>query len=488
MNNQMRLEQRMTLAPRMIQSMEILQLSILALQERIEQELNENPVLELTEASAAEQTQDAPVSEDTADTNLAEKDLIVDTEHNNAADFERLDSVDNDFKDYMNQSGSFHFKPRPEDVDGKLQAIKNTAASCPSLHEYLTDQWRLIDAGERVKKAGQAIIDYIDDRGYLSVRIEQLHNKDKADFDIDDLKNAVELVQKLEPAGVGARDIAECLLIQMAQSPNDMTFEARLVTEQMDKLLDNRLPDIAKKMNCTIERINQAIERLSKLDTSPGLLISQYRNQPVTADVIVERNDDGRFCVGLAEYDFPTLRINKDYMAMANNNTVARKTRNFLKNNIRSARWIMDAIEQRKSTLLKVSKVIVKFQSDFFEKGQLYMKPLPMAKVAEQVGVHVATVSRAVAGKYVQCEFGILPLRKFFSGGTEDIAGNSHSWQAVRAKLRQIVDAEDKTDPLNDEQIMKRLLDSGIKKLSRRTVAKYRKIMNIPSARFRKRF
>ena len=173
---------------------------------------------------------------------------------------------------------------------------------------------------------------------------------------------------------------------------------------------------------------------------------------------------------------------------MANSKSVARKTRNFLKNNIRSARWIMDAIEQRKSTLLKVAKVIVKFQTEFFKKGQLQMKPLPMAKVAEQVGVHVATVSRAVAGKYVQCEFGILPLRKFFSGGTEDISGKSHSWQAIRAKLRQIVDAEDKTDPLNDEQIMKRLLDSGIKKLSRRTVAKYRKIMNIPSARFRKRF
>jgi len=484
----MRLEQRMTLAPRMIQSMEILQLSILALQERIEQELSENPVLELVEPPAEEEIQSESTVQDTAEANLAEKDLIVDTEHNNAADFERLDSLDNDFKDYMNQSGPFHLRTRSDDVDGKLQAIKNTAAPSQSLHEHLMDQWRLIDVDEPVRKAGTTIIDYIDDRGYLSVRLEQLHNKDKADFSIENLKTALKLVQRLEPAGVGARDLAECLLIQMAQSSEDMTFEARLVNEHMNTLLDNHLPEIARKMKCTIDRINDAVEHLSKLDTSPGLLISQYRNQPVTADVIIERDDSGKFFARLAVSNLPTLRINREYENMAKDNAVGKKTRDFLKNNIRSAQWIMDAIEQRKSTLLKVTKAILKFQTDFFEKGQLHMKPLPMAKVADYVGVHIATVSRAVAGKYVQCEFGILPLRKFFSGGTEDVTGNAHSWQAVRAKLQQIVDSEDKTKPLNDKQILNMLLDSGIKKLSRRTVAKYRKLMNIPSARFRKKF
>jgi len=320
MSGQMRLEQRMTLAPRMIQSMEILQLSILALQERIEQELSENPVLELTEPPAAEETQSESTAQDTAEANLTEKDLIIDTEHNNAADFERLGSIDNDFKDYMNQSGPFHFRTRSDDVDGKLQAIKNTAAPSQSLHEHLMDQWRLIDADEPEKKAGTAIIDYIDDRGYLLVRLEQLHNKDKADFSIENLKTALILVQRLEPAGVGARDLAECLLIQMAQSSEDMTFEARLVNEHMDTLLDNRLPEIARKMKCTIDRINDAVERLSKLDTSPGLLISQDRNQAVTADVIIERDDSGKFFARLAVSNLPTLRINKEYANMAKKN------------------------------------------------------------------------------------------------------------------------------------------------------------------------
>jgi len=486
MREQMRMEQRMTLAPRMIQSMEILQLPILALQERIEQELNSNPVLEIEEPADPE---DAGSVEEQPEDDINEKDLVVDTDNNKVEDFERLDSLDDDFKDYMGQAGPFRIRRQTDEPDTKLEAIKNTAAPSQSLHEYLTEQWGLVEADEPVRKAGNRIIDYIDDRGYLTVRLEQLHNKDRADFNTDDLKQALELVQKLEPAGVGARDLKECLLIQMAQSSEDMGFEARLVAEHMDELLENRLPDIAKKMNCSIEQINQAVERMSRLDTSPGLQIGQARNHPVTADVIVESLDDSpNFAVRLADSSLPRLRVNDHYAIMAKDARVSEKTRTFLKNNIRSAQWIMDAIEQRKNTLLRVTKAIVKYQREFFEKGQLYLKPLPMSKVADDVGVHLATVSRAVAGKYVQCSRGILPLRKFFSGGTEDDTGKAHSWEAIRAQLQQIIDAEDKTKPLNDGQIRKKLAEAGIKNLARRTIAKYRKLLNIPAARFRKKY
>jgi RNA polymerase sigma-54 factor len=487
MRGQMRLEQRMTLAPRMIQSMEILQLPILALQERIEQELNSNPVLEIEEPSDDEDT--ASVEEQQPENDIAEKDLIVNADSNKVEDFERLDSLDDDFKDYMVRAGPFRAARPSDETDGKLQAIKNTAAPSQSLHEHLTEQWRLVEADEPVKKAGTRIIDYIDPRGYLSVRLEQLHNKDRADFTFGDLKCALELVQKLEPAGVGARDLKECLLIQMAQSSDDMSFEARLITEHMDELLENRLPDIAKKMNCSIQEINGAIERLSKLDTSPGLQVSQARNHPVTADVIVESSDDSSsFSVRLADSNLPPLRVSSYYAKMSKDGQVGEKTRKFLQDNIRSARWIMDAIEQRKNTLLKVTKAVVKYQREFFEKGQLYLQPLPMSKVADEVGVHLATVSRAVAGKYVDCSRGILPLRKFFSGGTEDDTGRAHSWEAIRAKLQQIIDAEDKTKPLSDDRIRRKLAEAGIKNLARRTVAKYRKLLNIPAARFRKKY
>jgi RNA polymerase sigma-54 factor len=173
---------------------------------------------------------------------------------------------------------------------------------------------------------------------------------------------------------------------------------------------------------------------------------------------------------------------------MAKDERVSEKTRKFLQGNLRSAQWIMDAIEQRKNTLLRVAKAVVKYQKDFFDKGQLHLRPLPMSKVADDVGVHLATVSRAVAGKFIQCPWGILPLRKFFSGGREDVNGQGRSWAAIRAKLQQIIDDEDKAKPLSDDQIRKKLEKEGINNLARRTVAKYRKLMNIPAARFRKKY
>ena len=484
MRGQMRLEQRMKLAPHMIQSMEILQLPILALQERIEQELNNNPVLELEELSPQEDEQQ-PEPQAAAE----EPDPEVTTEPEKTEDFGRIDRLDDDYTEYMSRAGTFHPRTFSNEPDKKLEALKNTAAPAQSLHEYLTEQWRLIEAEIPVKNAGNAIIDYIDDRGYLSVRLEQLHNKDRNDFNIEDLKNALVLVQKLEPAGVGARDLKECLLIQMNQSAEQMDFEQHLVSEHMSKLLENRLPEIAKKMNCGIDAIKNAIKRMSKFDTSPGLQIGRNLNHPIRAEVIVERIEDSdEYGVRLVDYDLPGLRVGSYYADMAKDPQATEKTRKFLQNSIRSAQWIIDAIEQRKNTLLKVASSVVKFQRDFFEKGRLYLRPLPMSKVADDVGVHLATVSRAVAGKYLQCSWGLLPLRKFFSGGIEDVNGAQHSWHAVRAKLQQIIDAEDKSKPLSDDQIRQKLAEDGITNLARRTVAKYRKILNIPAARFRKKY
>jgi RNA polymerase sigma-54 factor len=420
---------------------------------------------------------------------MDEKDLVVGTDTNKVEDFERLDSLGDGFTDYMDQAGPYRRRVSADEPDKKLEALKNTAALPQSLHENLSEQWRLVDAPEPVKIAGNMIIDYIDSRGYLTVRLEQLHNKDRGDFTVDDLNEALKLVQSLEPAGVGARDLRECLLIQMGQSGEDMSFESRLVSEHMDQLLENHLPEIAKKMNCSMETINRAIERMSKLDTSPGLQIGRDQSLPITPDVVVELSEDSdEYSVRLPDSNLPYLKLNDYYSRMAKNSRVSEETRKFLQNNLRSAQWIMDAIEQRKNTLLRVTRAVVKFQKDFFEKGQQHLRPLPMAKVAEEVGVHLATVSRAVSGKYVQCPQGILPLRKFFSGGREDASGRARSWEAIRAKLQQIIDEEDKAKPLSDDQIRKKLQETGIENLARRTVAKYRKLLNIPAARFRKKY
>ena len=485
MRGEMRLEQKMKLAPRMIQSMEILQLPILALQERIEQELNSNPVLEVDEPTNPESASIEQQSESDTDG----KDSAADTEADKTEDFSRLDSIDENYSKYINQTDYLRRRSQSDEPDRKLEAIKNTAAPSQSLNEYLADQWRLVETDEPTKKAGTMIIDYIDEKGYLTVRLEQLHNKDRSDFSFDDLKKALELVQKLEPVGIGARDLKECLLIQIAQCGEDMSFEASLIEEHMNELLENRLPDIARKMDCSIDAINEAIRRIARFDTSPGLQIGRNQNHAIKADVIVEPAEDSfGYSIRLADSNLPALRINDYYVEMSRDTAADKKTKEFLQNNIRSAQWIIGAVEQRKNTLLRVTRAVVKYQSDFFDKGQLYLHPLPMSKIADEIGVHLATVSRAAAGKYIQCSWGVLPLRKFFSGGTEDDQGQSLSWEAIRAKLQKIIDQEDKSRPLSDDQIRRKLVEVGINNLARRTVAKYRKVLNIPAARFRKKY
>lgn len=482
----------MKLAPRMIQSMEILQLPTLGLIEKIEAELNSNPTLEVADndESNAGDTGDAGMDEKVEqiiEAEQAEKNLTIsgDTKRDEFKRFEEFSEGTDDYvyrTDVPKRSGS------DDEPDKKMEAMNNTAARGQSLHEYLSEQWRLVDADEKIKKAGQLIIDYIDEKGYLRVRLQQLHNKDKHEFGVEHLEAAIKLVQGLEPTGVGARDIKECLLLQMAQSSDDMSFEKELVSKYLDKLLENKLPEIARKMNCSVERIGQAIAQMRKLDTSPGLQIGVRQNHPIKADVIVEPDDAGEFKVYLADRSIPALRINQYYASMAKDKSFDSKARDFLKNNIRSAQWLMDAIEQRKHTLLRVSQAVVERQKDFFEKGTMFLRPLPMSEVADAVGVHIATVSRAAAGKYIQSPQGIMPLRDLFGGGMDTDDGGSESFEAIRAKMQQIIDNEDKSKPLNDDEIKLKLEELGVKNIARRTVAKYRKIMNIPTTRFRKRF
>ncbi len=440
--------------------------------------------MELDEPSERDLTGEPQITQERGKSKSETKDS-----RDEAEDFGRIEKLDDDYKDYLGQTESYRRRAASDESDAKFEAIKNTVAPSQSLNEYLTEQWDMVDASQAVKNAGSTIIDYINDKGYMTVRLEQLHNKDKKDFTMSDLEEALKLVQKLEPAGTGARDLKECLLIQIEQSGDDMTFERRLIAEHFGALLENRLPYIAKKMNCSLDAINHAISRLSKLDTSPGLQIGPERNHPVIADVIVEAGQDpSEFSVRLADSNFSGLRINENYLKMSQDVAANDNTKKFLQNNIRSAQWIIIAIEQRRNTLLKVTKSVVRNQLEFFEKGQLYLKPLPMSKIAQEVGVHVATVSRAVAGKYVQCSWGIMPLRKFFSGGTEDDSGTEISWESIRVKLQQIIDSEDKTKPLSDDKILKKLAEAGINNLARRTIAKYRKLLNIPATRFRKKY
>ncbi len=473
----------MKLAPRMIQSMEILQLSTMALEERIDRELAENPVLERADSNEelpdaatvagmpAEAAPPAP-AEDKPSTNQNSSDLWDD--------------------------GNRDFKPRSagnaDDRDPKVEAIANTAARSMSLSEALLQQWVLVELPERMIEAGKILIDWVDDDGYVRDSLDTICRKLPDGIRRDDIQAAWPLLQRrLDPPGICARNLQESLLLQLDALAEDQKLDLHipqlLVREYLDDLEMNRLPQISRKSGLTLEQINAARQYMARhLNPRPGRLLVDTRVPSVTPDAVIDVDEQtGDYRLRLTDDRMPRLCVNEVYNRMARVKTVDATTRHFINNNIRNARWLIESIEQRRHTLLRVLRVVVDAQREFIELGPEYLKPLPMTTVADQLGIHVATVSRAVADKYVQTPRGVFALRQFFTGGMENAAGETVSWDAIRAKLMEVIAHEDKKQPLNDDEIVEELGKHGLT-LARRTVAKYRKLCKIPPARRRREF
>ncbi len=486
----MRMEQRMKLAPRMIQSMEILQLPLMALEERIEQELAANPVLEKKES-------DYDVPDTTAVAGIPQE--AVTPPESAATDPTKPDVSDREIEQYLKDQSdwsSMNTGTRSRgggERDAKMDAMANTAARGVSLQEELQTQWDLIETEPKTHRAGYILIDWVSDDGYLREPLEKIAADLPPELTIKDLQDALPVMQsRLEPVGICACNVQQCLLLQIdaweRDKGDDLTVPRALVQTYLHDLEMNRLPQIAKKTGFTMEQINQGREFLKHLNARPGTLLGDSRVPRVSPDAIVERDDEtGEYSARLTDEHSPRLYINEIYKRMAKNKTVDGKTREFIANNIRNARWLIESIEQRRNTLLRVLKVVVEAQKEFLDHGPQFMRPLPMIGVADQLGIHVGTVSRAVAEKYIQSPRGIFPLRMFFTGGTENADGEAMSWDAIKAKLGEIILVEDKGNPLSDDEIVDKLKEQGID-LARRTVAKYRKIAGIPPARRRKTF
>ena len=509
----LRIDQRMKLAPRMIHSMEILQMPSLALEERIGQELSNNPTLELSEPTAdadLDRHEQAQEKEQAERDNLeGERELLVregSQTQNNADDFERLSNLAEEYGDSWaantyETGGDFARSTAIGERDKKLDAMANTAARGQSLADQLLSQWALVDAPADIVRAGQYLIGFIDDDGYLRTDHTTLAKQCPQDVRSDDLDEALRIMQtSFEPPGLAARDLRECLLIQIdarianraasngSRDTTDLIFARLLVNDHLKDIEANRLPRIAKQTGMTVDQIKQAITGLRQFHPHPGRLLVEDRPQTITPDAIIDYDDDeDRYVARLTRDRFPGVRINHRYLRMIRDGKIDTRTKDFINNNLRSARWLIDAIEQRHSTLLRVINVVLAAQREYFDHGPQHLKPLPMTQVADQLGIHVATVSRAVNQKYLQTPRGIVPLRMFFSGGTQTEAGEGMSWAAIQAKLKQIIGEEDKTKPLSDDALVEKLKAHGID-IARRTVAKYRSQLNILPARQRKQY
>jgi RNA polymerase sigma-54 factor len=481
---ELRLVQKQVLAPRMIQSMEILQLPMMALQERIEQEMQENEALELIEEDpdlpeevVETPNPDAPTPE--------ERELVVDETKDNEADFERLLNMDEEWPDHFEERSRPSATRLDEEGDRQHDAMANMVDRPQSLHEYLHDQLGWFDLDDSLRQMCDRIIYSLDTNGRLQGRLEDLVDPEGGPANLALAQRALSLIQKLDPPGVGARDLKECLLLQL--KPGMPLYEQikTLIANHFEDLEHNRLPQIERRTGYSIELINRTWDEIRKLNPKPGANFSSAFVPSVTPDVFIELGESGKYKVRLEDGRTPNLFISPYYRQLLMSPETDEKTREYIKRKINSAQWLIESIEQRRNTLTRVAQAIVDHQTEFLNKGPEHIEPLKMQQIADKVGVHVTTVSRAVDDKWVQTPRGIFPLKRFFVGGTVSAGGEEVAWDAVRIKLQEIVDAENKHHPHSDDELVKELAKHGLT-VARRTVTKYRKAMKIPSSRQRR--
>jgi RNA polymerase sigma-54 factor len=475
------------LAPRMIQSMEILQLPLMALQERIEQELSENPLLEMQEPEADFQEDRVAEVENPDAPTESEKELVVDEKQDNVEDFERLDELDRELPDFFDESPRRSSNQISEDADRRHDQFANIAARPESLHDYLQHQLGELDLDPEVRGIAERIISTLDpqDGGYFRSSLEDLLPPRADRQQLKLAREALAVVQSLDPPGIAARDLRECLLLQL--SP-DMPFYEELrtiISNHLEDLRDNRLPAVKRKTGYSIEHIQATWEELRKLNPKPGAGFTESYVPTATPDVQVEKGEDGKYHVIVDEARTPQLRISQYYRERLANGTATDEEREFIRRKLNAAQWLIESIEQRRNTLVKVAQAIVDYQQRFLDEGPEHIEPLKMQQIAEQVGVHVTTISRAVDDKWIQTPRGILPLRRFFVGGTHSSDGDEVAWDTIRLKLQEVVDQEDKSNPYSDEELVQQLEKHGLK-VARRTITKYRQKMGIPGSRQRR--
>jgi RNA polymerase sigma-54 factor len=489
-----RMEQKMILAPRMIQSMEILQLPIMALQERVEQELQENPVLELKEAGRDEDGR--PLAEDEAEAPLTppdidnpeanqEKELIIDSQGDNEQDFDRLVAMNEEWANHFNEESRPSSNRVDEDMDKKHDAMVNMASRPQSLQDYVGDQLAFLDTSEAEMAVLKLLISHLDERGYLSTPLEDIARTTEPPIPMELVEAALARLQKLDPPGIGARTCEECLLLQVTMETPHREVVRALIQNHLDDIQHNRMPVIQKKTGFDLHTIQEGIEVLKHFNPKPGAQFTAENIPYVVPDIAVERTDNGDYEVKLLDDWTPNIYISRRYIDLYRDRAADPKAKEFLKRKIQSAQWLIEAIEQRRNTLAKVTKAIVHHQRSFLDKGPEFIEPLKMQQIADLVGVHVTTVSRAVDDKWVQTPRGIFPLKRFFGGGTQTASGEEVAWETIKQKLLDIIANEDKANPLSDEDLVEKLSGVGYP-VARRTVTKYRKMLHIASSRQRK--
>jgi len=457
------LSMQQVLAPQLQQSLHILQAPMLELRNIIQQEIQTNPVLEedITEPSIEErQREDDEFKEE----------------------FDRLAKLDEEWRDYMAQSSAYSGKSQEDEE--RRQFFFDSLVNHETLQQHLIEQVGSSDIEGEDRKIAELIIGNVDDMGFLQSTVEEI--SESTGVAIEDLRRVLDIIQTFHPVGVGARDLRDCLLIQLRRLGKQAGLEYRIVSNYLQDLGKHRFPEIARRLGTTLDQVQRCANFIATLDPKPGQIFTADPNNYVLPDVHVEKVDDD-YLITLNGDQIPHLRISntyKDLMAQEGNKD---EVKDYIREKIRGGKFLIKSIHQRQQTISNIAHEIVKRQPEFLEKGSSALKPLTMMQIAEAVGVHETTVSRAISGKYMSTPQGVFEMKYFFTPGYQTAEGAAMSNTSVKDAIADLVKNENAKKPLSDKEIVEVLSERGIP-IARRTVAKYRIELNILPSNMRKRY
>jgi RNA polymerase sigma-54 factor len=470
-----RLSLQQILAPQLQQSLHLLQVPTLELNALVHEELQQNPLLE-------EVSKDEPRVEVDADSESPVAGDAAKEDQDFKQEFEVLSKLDDEWREYFAQTSSF--RARSPEQEEQRQHFFDSIVQQESLQQHLLQQLNFTGAADEERKVAEFLIGSINDDGYLRTPTEELAVS--SGLPLEQLQKALELIQTFHPVGVGARNLKECLLIQLDRLGKSESIEAVVVNQYLDDLGRKRFPEIARALGLAVEQVQQISNFISTLEPKPGRMFSTEQQQYVAADVVVQRVN-GDYVVLLNDEQIPHLRISNTYKELMASGDKLNEAKEYIREKIRAGKFLIKSIHQRQQTIYNIAKVIVDRQREFLDKGISCLRPLTMAQVAEVVGVHETTVSRAVANKYMQTPQGLFEMKYFFTPGFETASGTAMSNTSVKEEVSQLIEREDPTKPLSDQEIVAILKEKGIP-IARRTVAKYRNELNILPSNLRKRY
>jgi len=452
-----------TLAPQLQQSLQILQVPLMELRNLIQAELAVNPVIE------EERTE--PSLED----KQRERDEFKE-------EFEHLAKLDEEWRDYMSQSSAY--SARSQEDEERRQFFFDSIVTSETLQQHLLEQLQTSELSSSQRKIAELIIGNIDDIGFLQVSPEEMSQN--TGLAVAEIQEVLEVIQMFHPVGVGTRDLRECLLVQLRRVGKADSLEYRIVSHHLEDLAKHRYPEIARRLGSTPEQIQKCADFIATLDPKPGQLFTAEMTNYVLPDVTVEKIT-GEWQISLNGDQIPHLRISNTYKDLMAKDENPAEVRDYIREKIRSGKFLIKSIHQRQQTISNIAHEIFERQREFFEKGPTALRPLTMVQVAEVVGVHETTVSRAISGKYMATPWGVFEMKYFFTPGYQTADGETMSNTSVKNAITELVKDEDSRHPLSDKEIVDILTERGIP-IARRTVAKYRAEAGILPSNMRKSY